>query len=445
MQDLDQTVSEAQNQTPETAGAEGMVMPGLNKSDPVPALGGATRDAAELRDAGRISIEKLDDGLFAAVLAGDENYVRARLGGADKPLTEAEELLLIRTRRHEDEIAYAHVLEQEKAQKAEEKEERHELMLAELEAGVALAALEEGTDVYGGWLDRKQAVYRDRFGGEYDAKGYLFANGSYKTAGGDIYDAAAHTVRFAVGGPDIALSGDLLGMGADVLRLAIRISEIREQARMEALETAGIAPAEAAQAAQTAAGTVHAIVSAAPKALAASLPSLRSAVDSDAAYADFCAAQEKAEKAKFLKLAEGGDFKAAAYAAPGGALDAMDCNCLTHKDVRKAADIMSENLAKGLAPHMMTRYQFKDILCMADDAEDKLACALRAHPVDLDMGPPSPLTQAANNAFSRMPPVANDIGYNLRDKAAAVFGKPANDPLANILKKSLRRTGMAMA
>ena len=69
---------------------------GLNKTDPIPGQGGKTQTDIRLQR-GQVSLDTMDADLAAAVQSGDEAHVRARLGG-DRKLSEAEALILIKTR-----------------------------------------------------------------------------------------------------------------------------------------------------------------------------------------------------------------------------------------------------------------------------------------------------------------------------------------------------------
>jgi hypothetical protein len=384
----------------------------MNTVDPVPALGGATRDETRLRNAGMINLETVDDDLYAAMKAGDEVHVRARLGGSDKPLTEAEEIILVRTRQIEEEMAYGQMLEaMDAAADDDDEEPATGMFYMDTVHHVSHAAMLMGADVYGGRYDRKRARYFDKFGGAYDAHGYMSPDGSYRTAAGDHYDGSSHSIRLAVGGQQY-LPEHLLGHGADVVRLAVRIAEIREAARAERL---------AAESSET---------TAAPRAVD-TMP-VHAAAKSEAAFVAACCAQDAAEKARFEKIATDADFQRAANETPGGGMDHMSCRCVTSKEVKMAADILAENIANGNIPALLTRYHYKNILDLADDAEDRLAVKLQKQKDDFEdaIAQLNSITNDANNAFAKGGNNAvMDLGYALKDKADAVFGRKSMMPV----------------
>jgi hypothetical protein len=392
-------------------------------------------------------LESLDADLYAAVMAGDEAHVRARLGNPDRPLSEAEALLLIRTREREEEISEKIAVAEKLP---EHKVTKEAPIAAELPAAdeIEPVIIPAGTDEYGGRFEREEARYYDRHGGVYDLHGYQSADGSYRTAAGDVYDKATHTIRLAKGGAAEALPLELLGNGADLLRLAIRIREIRDEVHAEKRALRAAAEKQAAEAAaQNAARIVSGAAQAAgaPKAI---LP-LAAEGASDEAYAAACCAREENEKARFEKMIMAGNFLAAAADHAAGALDHTSCGCLTHGDVHDAAHYMSANIAKGLAPHQLTRYQFNEILNTADALADKLAVALQ-QPV----GTLPSLTDEANESFARLREESASIHRQLRedftafakkDPEAASAVKAVIDMVLAKPRSLFRRPGMAMA
>lgn len=443
LNEIEKAAPEALNETPDTSAAPSTQAKNiLNATDGVPALGGATNDEIRLRNSGPITFEKLDDALFAAVLAGDEVAVRARLGGSDKPLTEAEEIILVRTRQIEEEMAYGRMLAAEADDNDDDGDDdapaagmsfanshhRHDLHFGQL----------EGLDIYGGRFDRKRARYHDRFGGAYDIYGRASADGSYTTYAGDRYDAGTHTIRFAAGG-ETALPEHLRGHGEDVLRLAARIAKMRAADRAERL-----AAEEAAAAAENAANKVF---YAAPRSMAA-------ACESDEAFAAKMAAFDAAEKAGFEKMATNENFQKAANETEGGGMDYGSCPCVTSKEFKLAADILGENILNGNIPMMLSRYRYKSILDMADDAEDTLAAAFQpaADKLGLDLSKLPSISDQANGVFAKAGDAAAGFGYSLKDQAGAVFGRNTTAPavqaaLAAVTGKPrnlLRRAGQAL-
>ena len=445
MNEIETAAPEALNETPDTSVAPStQAQNTLNATDGVPALGGATNDEIRLRNSGPITFEKLDDALFAAVMAGDEVQVRARLGGSDKPLTEAEEIILVRTRQIEEEMAYERMLAAADADNDGEEDDAPQ-GLSFSEGGHHHAghfALLEGLDAYGGRFDRKRSRYRDRFGGTYDIYGRTAPDGSYTTYAGDRYDAETHTVRFAVGGEHV-LAEHLRGHGDDVLRLAARIAKIRAEARAEMLagETSDKAAVDAA------AKAVDQIIFAAPRAMAA-------ACESDEAFTAKMAAMDAAEKARFEAMATNERFQKAANETDGGGMGYGSCPCVTSKEFKLAADILGENILNGNIPVMLSRYHYKSILDMADDAEDAIAARLKpaADRMAFNLAALPTLSSQANDVFARTDDTSVDIGFNLKDKADAVFARKAALPavqeaLALITGKPrnlLRRAGQTL-
>ena len=427
MNDLDKTAPEALNETPDTAAAPAQAKNELNNSDPVPALGGATKDEVRLRASGPITFERLDDDLFAAVQAGDLVHVRARLGGSDKPLTEAEEIILVRARQNEDELAYERLMEALDLDDADDDDDEPAVLsFSEHAHHVSHAAMLLGVDAYGGRYDRKKSRYQDRFGGTYDLSGYRAEDGSYKTSAGDWYNANTHTVRLAIGGPEERLPENLIDMGEDIIRVALQVAEIRNGARAERMAVAQDIPAAtvASDAADAAATVVRNAAAAAPVALA-KMP-IHAAAESDEAFLDACIDRAEAAKARFEKLAKDESFQAAAADSPGGAMGLLDaCPALTRKDLKMAAEILGDNLKNGRLPADMMRYHYKNILNMADDAEDAVACALQPNYTmpKLDLSHLPSITDDANNVFAKPSNRVLDLCLSLKDKADAAFAK----------------------
>lgn len=456
MKDLEKTTPDGQDDTPDTSAAF-LTQPTneLNQTDPVPALGGATRDEARLRASGPITFEKLDDDLYAAIQAGDEVHVRARLGSSDKPLTEAEAIILIRTREKEEERAYERMLE---AMDADDGDDDNDdlvtgMFFNEPTHHASHAAL-LGVDAYGGRYDRKKARYHDRFGGTYDITGYRAPDGSYTTAAGDHFVASAGAVRLAIGGPDALVPENLILFGEDIMKVALQIAEIRDAARGERLAVLGADAAAGGP--EVAAQIINTIAYAAPRAMAA-MP-VHAAAESDDAFIDACKARADAARERFEKIVSDDNFKAAAAAAPGGAAGYLDsCPALTRKDLAMAAEILGDNLHNGRTPAQMMRYHYKNILEMADDAEDKLACELRPKLDQLQQfnraALPS-LSSDANAAFEKAAGKLATVGFNLKDKADAVFAKKPDDATPVVpaviaagmqkYRNALRRTGAAL-
>jgi hypothetical protein len=360
--------------------------------------------------------------------------------------------LLIRTRDREEEIEYKLAQEQKLPHRRHAAGETSKLGLFTEEEASAAAVLPFATDEYGGRFERDEARYYDRFGGVYDIHGYQSADGSYRTAAGDHYDAETHTVRYAAGGSE-ALPTDLTGFGAELLRLAIQIAEIRED--MRAGQAAGRSPAtvQAEQAAALAVATIAGAATAAKgqqtkAGFAASR--VAAAAENDTAYEAACCARDEAEKAKFEKAVMNGDFRADAAAAEGGANKHLSCCHVDHRDVRKAASFMKDNIAAGRVPHRMTRYQYQDVLRMADDIEQLVSCTLN-QPIQVVL---PGLSAEANEAFAAAKGDTKGLCRKLMVDFAAfakrnkISSEEAAAGIVAALKKPanlLRRAGMGMA
>lgn len=377
-----------------------------------PDSGAPDHVADSIRSNAPLSFDKLDDDLFAAILHGDETHVRARLGSSDRPLSEAEAVILIRTRQHEEEIGYERMVEQALATAAKEDKETAAYIwyVPEVHHAHYVPRLDE-LDAYGGHYDRKEARYYDRFGGSYDATGYRHADGSYQTAAGDYYHAGTRRVQLAIGGSAEILPAELADAGIDVMRLALQVAELRSRARANHQALAALADD-------------------APQAFAAAMDTLQADT-----------------RKHFEQLAMDDAFKAAANDVEGGGLKYMSCPLLTRKDLRMAANIVSDNLACGRHPHEMAQYHYRNILDMKDDAEDALVAALQP-PFDHVQLPG--LSDKANDAFARFK--SPDTGFSLKDKADSVFGKPEAEVPPEIIvgaqnryRNALRRPNFALA
>lgn len=444
MEDLLREATETTEETRETtagntpfpAGHEG----GNNHSDPIPYFGGLTQDEVTLwKNNGTRGLENVDDDLFAAIMRGDETRVRGRIGGSDKILSEAEALILIRTREHEEEIEYEKMLEQKFDADGDDDEDPALWQVVGHEADMGRRPgfhfFGHDCDKYGGRYDRKKVRYHDRFGGFYDTKGYQFADGSYKTAGGDHYDAATHTVRLAIGGPAEQLPIELLGHGADVLRVACKIAALRAEKRRGAIaelrEVAtvtadALAAAQEMQTAEAAAQrAVHTVTGAAPKAVAASATFTKAANDETTAYMAASADREADELAQFERMVGSEDFQRTASDGAGDGLEHMSCSSCTRQELRMAAAVVGDNILKGNLPHQLNRYHYQNIISMVDDDEDGQVDRLKLR---LNNGAPisisvPPLTPEANHAFRKMLKGVVVAACRLKDHATAAFAK----------------------
>ena len=164
---------------------------GPNRTDPIPEFGGMTQDQVTMAKKSP-GLEGIDTDLYNAMMAGDEQYVRSRLGG-DRKLSEAEALILIKTREEEEIHAYEAQQAQMLQQKQDEPTEATDLR-PRIEYDRDPSATTQYTsnmDAYGGRMsydDNGNWEYRDRFGGSYDAFGYTDKDGNLKTVTGTTVD-----------------------------------------------------------------------------------------------------------------------------------------------------------------------------------------------------------------------------------------------------------------
>ena len=165
---------------------------GPNRTDPIPEFGGMTQDQVRMAKKSP-GLEGIDTDLYNAMMAGDEQYVRSRLGG-DRKLSEAEALILIKTREEEE----IHAYEAQQAQMLQQKPEDAPTEATDHRSGIeydkdpsATTGYTSGMDPYGGrtsYDDNGNWEYHDRFGGTYDAFGYTDKDGNLKTVTGTTVD-----------------------------------------------------------------------------------------------------------------------------------------------------------------------------------------------------------------------------------------------------------------
>lgn len=386
---------------------------GNNHSDPIPYFGGLTQNEVTLwKNNGTRGIEYIDDDLFAAVMRGDEIRVRGRIGGSDKVLSETEALILIRTREHAEEIAYEKMLEQKlEADGADDDAPAWSIIGHEADMGMRPMHL-FGCDAYGGRYDRKKSRYYDRHGGYYDTKGYRFKDGSYKTAAGDHYDAAANIITLAIGGPAILVPEELLRYAPHALKMASTLCERRRKCGHQVSAAASTMPgAVAAGMAETAEPVVYAT----PGAVS------RSARGGESAYMADLKTQEADELARFEEMVKDENFQRDASEGPGYGLSRMSVEAATHKAVEFAFCAMRDNIRNGLAVDHISEHQFQNFISLEDTDNDHVPDRVKLH-----LTVP-PLSAEANSAFRK---TVKDVALTLsrlKDKAAAVFARKTGD------------------
>lgn len=182
-----------------------------------------------------LDLNSVDSDLFSAILAGEVEFVRSRFRGNDR-MSDAEAILMIRTRRAEEEKAYSK--EVAASQFQQEQEDPAKKIGAAFFGGMTYDAYmrnmsrpEKGenregvqeADLFGGYI--MPNGYRDAFGGTYDKYGYTFANGNYKTIAGDLFDMAKGTITLASGGAVIPLMAGLEKEGASVLQMGVQVAD----------------------------------------------------------------------------------------------------------------------------------------------------------------------------------------------------------------------------
>ena len=425
-----ETTEETREATGETLfpnGHEG----GSNRSDPIPYFGGLTQDEVTLwKNNGTRGIEHIDDNLFAAIMHGDEIKVRSRIGGADKVMSETEALILIRARQHKEEIEYEKMLEQKLETGRAVDEDAPVWDNIGHEADMDMRPMHFfGCDAYGGRYDRKKVRYYDRHGGYYDTKGYKFADGSYKTAGGDHYDAATHTVRLAAGGPAAQLPIELLGYGADVLRLSMMIAAARADMKKGAVaELRDVAAATAdslaaskeMQAAEAAAQkAVQTVTGEAPKAVAATTD------DRAAAWMAAAADREAEELAQFERMVSDESFQRDAACGPGeGMKGHMSGHTCTAQDMDFAVHYAKRNVRQGFHPQYLSVSDLQDIVKEQDYDHDGQVdhVEVKLNNATISLAVP-PLSPEANSAFRKVLKDVVILACRLKDHAAAAFAK----------------------
>ena len=182
-----------------------------------------------------LDLGSVDSDLFSAILAGEVEFVRSRFRGNDR-MSDAEAVLMIRTRRAEEEKAYTKEIAASQFEQAQEDPAKkigaaffggmtydaYMRNMSRPDKGDNRAGVPEA-DLFGGFIVPNG--YRDAFGGTYDSYGYTFANGNYKTIAGDLFDMAKGTITLASGGTVIPLMAGLEKEGASVLKMGVQVAD----------------------------------------------------------------------------------------------------------------------------------------------------------------------------------------------------------------------------
>ena len=199
----------------------------------------------------QVTLATMDADLTAAVQSGDEAHVRARLGG-DRKLSEAEALILIKTREEEERIAYqlSHVQDVQTADvhRNEENEslfgwrhanndwEGQARTTSAFQSGGAREAVQRDGFIYdadGGRTDATYGFHQDRYG-------------TITTRAGDVFDARSNTYTLANGQKGELLTPELKHEAEshhvptkDVTSAVVRTAEAIAKAGAAAGSTAG--------------------------------------------------------------------------------------------------------------------------------------------------------------------------------------------------------------
>lgn len=181
-----------------------------------------------------LDLGSVDSDLFSAILSGEVEFVRSRFRGNDR-MSDAEAILMIRTRRAEEEKVHAkHVAASQFEQAQEDPSKKigaaffggmtYDAFMrnqSRPDDGKTRQGVQEA-DLFGGFI-MANGNYRDAFGGTYDQYGYEYANGNYKSASGDFFDMAKGVITLADGVSVIPLMAGLEKDGASVLQMTEQV------------------------------------------------------------------------------------------------------------------------------------------------------------------------------------------------------------------------------
>lgn len=181
-----------------------------------------------------LDLGSVDSDLFSAILSGEVEFVRSRFRGNDR-MSDAEAILMIRTRRAEEEKTHAKQVAASQFEQAQEDPSKkvgaaffggmtydaYMRNLSRPDDGKTRQGVQEA-DLFGGYI-MANGNYRDAFGGTYDQYGYEYANGNYKSASGDFFDMAKGVITLADGVSVIPLMAGLEKDGASVLQMTEQV------------------------------------------------------------------------------------------------------------------------------------------------------------------------------------------------------------------------------
>lgn len=184
-----------------------------------------------------LDLGSVDSDLFSAILSGEVEFVRSRFRGNDR-MSDAEAILMIRTRRAEEEKVHAKHVAAEHYK--EEQEDPSKKIGAAFFGGMTYDAFmrnqsrpDDGkvrqgvpeADLFGGYY--MSGRYFDAYGGAYDQHGYQYANGNYKTAVGDFFDMAKGVITL-LDGREIKLAPAIAKNGREVLIMEKNLMDIAQ-------------------------------------------------------------------------------------------------------------------------------------------------------------------------------------------------------------------------
>jgi hypothetical protein len=181
-----------------------------------------------------LDLGSVDSDLFSAILSGEVEFVRSRFRGNDR-MSDAEAILMIRTRRAEEEKVHAKQVAASQFEHAQEDPSKkvgaaffggmtydsYMRNMSRPDDGKTRQGVQEA-DLFGGFI-MANGNYRDAFGGTYDQYGYEYANGNYKSASGDLFDMAKGIITLADGVSVVPLMAGLEKDGASVLKMTEQV------------------------------------------------------------------------------------------------------------------------------------------------------------------------------------------------------------------------------
>ncbi len=343
-----------------------------------------------------LDLGSVDSDLFSAILSGDVEFVRSRFRGNDR-MSDAEAILMIRTRRAEEEKVYAKEFAASQFETAQEDPSKkvgaaffggmtydaYMRNQSRPDNGETRQGVQEA-DLFGGYV--MGGSYRDAYGGTYDQYGYEYANGNYKTIAGDLFDMAKGTITLATGGAVIPLMAGLEKQGAGVLKISVQIGDAVENALAELEQEAApmvslagsiltnkgaddIKPSANA----VGSGSPSATGSAAAMATTTGVSAIAMETAAPAAAAAVAKTVNPLDMNNAFEMDEAS--RAAASFEEGGALGRMGYKRgLKEHEVRLGQIFIFENIQKGMTPEEasnLTEHQHKHIKKMIREEASK--------------------------------------------------------------------------